>query len=677
MFVVDSETNIMNTKTNHQITSSKSSLGAPETLNRNADSPASGPRSGLRARLRSLGLGLLGAVLLLPLPGARAFTLIDSGTQMPAFCSAAGQAADIITNPNDRWWWGMPPNPPGPVVIRYRYTAAFDTAFANTTAHPNLNSAIKQQIDLAFQTWERAGTTPRTGASHFRRNGVQPFGDIRSICLHEIGHLMGLHHPNFGAASTRNFCPSGGGFVTCAASGNEVMNSSIGAGNYNHILSFDELDAFNRSYAGQTIDFQRVGAAGPAEIDIDTRTAGAGNWALATLCGIQRNGTDPLQGRQMMQGKIQFNVAASNPLGFRTLAINWDYQCNSIETREFRIRTRGTDNPMLFARYDGPASGSPYIFTAYANNAVPGFKDDRLHAWSNPNAPIAPGELIHVGIEQDVWDWSVISAIALDSIGTPCTASLVSSHEYNNEFNISAAAASAPAPDDSELRLAPPPVVRARGIVLKVSDSPINRLSNLMFADVSGMNLKLADLNRALLTKLQRAGRVEKIPQFEQRQLPANGNFIVTFQGNVEDLPEKIRASGNFLILQRPQYLDRELLVFVESANNESVAGSYALMGTAPLANVPQPQQGPPLDIKLLKDRRVQICWPEPPTGYVLQSTPQLVPARWTTVADQGKPANGSRCVILPASEKQMFFRLVNPQPVDGCTALPGQECFD
>ena len=153
MFVVDSETNIMNTKTNHQITSSKSSPGAPETLNRNADSPASGPRSGLRARLRSLGLGLLGAVLLLPLPGARAFTLIDSGTQMPAFCSAAGQAADIITNPNDRWWWGMPPNPPGPVVIRYRYTAAFDTAFANTTAHPNLNSAIKQQIDLAFQTW--------------------------------------------------------------------------------------------------------------------------------------------------------------------------------------------------------------------------------------------------------------------------------------------------------------------------------------------------------------------------------------------------------------------------------------------------------------------------------------------------------------------------------------------
>lgn len=629
-----------------------------------------------RPRLRLFDVVLLGAMLLAVPSTLRAFTIIDSGTQMPAFCSTAGQAADILTNPNDRWWWGTPPNPPGPVVVRYRYTAAFDAAFVNTAQHPNLNSAIKQQIDLAFDTWERAGTTPRTGQAGFRRNGVQPFGDIRSICLHEIGHLMGFHHPDFGDNSNRNFCPAGGGgFMACAATGNEVMNSTIGLGNYNHILSFDELDAYNRSYAGQTIDFQRVNATDPAEIDIDTRNAGPNNWALATLCGNQRNAGDALQGRQTLQGKIQFNVAAANPLGFRTLAINWDYQCNSIETREFRIRTRGTDNPMLFARYDGPASGSPYVFTAYANSAVPGFKDDRLHAWSNPNAPIAPGELIHVGIEQDVWDWTVVSAIALDSIGTPCTASLVSSHEYNNEFNITPAAG--PLPDDGELTVAPTPEIRARGIVLRTSDSPINRLSRLMLADVSGMKLKLADLNRALLDKLVDAGRVEKIEQFETRQLPANGNFIVTFQGTVEDLPPKVREAGNYLILQRPQYLDRELLVFVESANDEAVSGSYALLGTTPLGNEPQPQHGPRLEIKLVDDGLVQICWPEPPPGYLLQATAQLVPARWTTLEDQGKVSDGVRCVILPASGKQRFFRLINLQPVDGCFALPGQACFD
>ena len=664
-------------KTTKQTASSNSSPGLPMASQLNRDTPPAESSARARGRLRSFYLGLLGVTLLTAPPALRAFTIIDSGTQMPGFCTTAGQAADILTNPNDRWWWGTPPNPPGPVVIRYRYTAAFDTAFANTGLHPNLNSAIKQQIDLAFQTWERAGTTPRTGAANFRRNGVQPFGDIRSICLHEIGHLMGLHHPDFGAGTARNFCPSGGGFIPCPATGTEVMNSTIGTGNYNHILSFDELDAFNRSYAGQNIDFQRVNAADPAEIDIDTRTAGPNNWALATLCGNQRNAGDALQGRQTLQGKIQFNVAAGSPLGFRTLAINWDYQCNSIETREFRIRTRGTDNPMLFARYDGPASGSPYVFTSYANNAVPSFKDDRLHVWSNPNAPIGPGELIHVGIEQDVWDWTVISAIALDSIGTPCTASLVSSHEYNNEFEITPAPAPIPGPDNGELTIAPTPEIRARGIVLRTSDSPVNRLSRLMLADVSGLKLSLKDLNRALLDRLGREGRVEKIEQFQTRQLPANGNFIVTFQGKVEDLPSKIREGGNYLILQRPQYLDRQLLVFVESANNEAVSGSFALLGTTPLANVPQPQQGPPLDIKLIGDELVQICWPEPPPGFRLQSTFQLAPPRWVTMEDQGRVSNGMRCVILKAGEKQMFFRLFNPQPVDGCFGSPGQACFD
>ncbi len=628
----------------------------------------------------SLQRTLLGLTILTTIApqGADAFTLIDSGTQLPAFCTTAGQAADIVANPNDRWWWGTPPNPPGPVVIRYRYTAAFDTAFANTAAHPNLNSAIKQQIDLAFETWERAGTTPRTGAANFRRNGVAPFGDIRSICLHEIGHLMGFHHPDFGAGSTRNFCPSGGGFITCPATGNEVMNSTIGTGNYNHILSFDELDAFNRSYAGQTIDFQRVNATDPAEIDIDTRTAGPSNWALATLCGNQRNAGNPLLGRQTAQGKIQFNVAAASPLGFRTLAVNWDYQCNSIETREFRIRTRGTDNPTLYARYDGPASGSPYVFTAYANNAVPGFKDDRLHVWSNPNAPIAPGELIHVGIEQDVWDWTVVSAIALDSIGTPCTASLVSSHEYNNEFNISAAAAAAsPATDNGELTIAPPPVIRARGIVLTTSDSRVNRLSRLLLADVSGLKLELKDLNRRLLDRLEREKRIEKVEQFGTRNLPANGNFIVTFQGTIEDLPPKVREGGNFLILQRPQYLDRELLVFVESANDEAVAGSYALLGTTPIGNVTQPQLGPALDIERIDKELVRICWPEPPAGYLLQASSRLAPARWVTLEDQGKVEKGHRCVIVKSGERQMFFRLINPQPVDGCFGTPGQACLD
>ena len=211
----------MNIKIKHQTSSLNLPPGASTQEGLRSCRSALSHRRRLRDRIRSMTLALSTlAALVIGQHEGQAFSLIDSGSQGAVFCSTAGQAANIIANPNDHWWWGMPPNPPGPVVIRYRFTTAFDTAFANTAAHPNLNSAIKQQIDLAFDTWSKAGITPHTGASNFRRNGVQPFGDIRSICLHEIGHLMGLHHPDFGAGSMHNFCPSGGTFTSCPATGN-------------------------------------------------------------------------------------------------------------------------------------------------------------------------------------------------------------------------------------------------------------------------------------------------------------------------------------------------------------------------------------------------------------------------------------------------------------------------
>ena len=41
-----------------------------------------------------------------------------------------------------------------------------------------------------------------------------------------------------------------------------------------------------------------------------TYTAGPNNWALATLCGNQRNAMNALQGRQTLQGSIQFNTTS-------------------------------------------------------------------------------------------------------------------------------------------------------------------------------------------------------------------------------------------------------------------------------------------------------------------------------------------------------------------------------
>ncbi len=453
------------------------------------------------------------------------------------------------------------------------------------------------------------------------------------------------------------------------------MNAFINGGNYNHILSFDELDGFNFMYLGQNIQFQMVGTSDPAEIDIDTRIASPSNWALATLCGNQRNAMNALQGRVTLQGRIQFNTASSLPVGFRTLGINWDYRCNSIETHEFRIRTHGTDNPNLIARYDGPAAGHPYTFGTYGNSAVPSFKDDLLHIWSNPNSPIPPGDLIHVGIEQDVWDWNVVSAIALDAIGTPCTASLVSSHSWNSEFDEGAAPAPIPEALEGELNMGPPQQIRARGIMLRTSDSPVNRLSKLAIGDATGLKLTLRDLNRATLDQLARAGKLETIEQFQTRELKGNAEFVVVFQGKVEDLPPNVRSNGNYLILQRPQYVSRDLFVFVESANDEAVSGSFALIGAAPIGNIPGAQL-PRLQIALLAGKKAQICWPDPSTGFVLQVTPDLTQARWSNVDAQVSIINRQKCVTLPVDKGNAFYRLWNPD-AGRCFPLGAQQCLE
>ena len=533
------------------------------------------------------------------------------------FSSATSGFSDILGSPNDHWWWDLN-------TITYAFDPSFDALFPNP--------AIKDQVRLGFQQWDNANATVNgANYSYNRANGFQPFGDIRSIFVHELGHVLGLHHADQAAAAGRNFRPSGATFVAQVDAGNEVMRSWINAGDYNHILSHDELDAFNLFvYPARNLNFVEVAPGASPNILIRSyNPSDPNNWANGGPSGFFRNAADHTQGARATTGTIRFNLAPGDPLGFRTLGINWDYQNVSGQpTRSFRVRTRGTDNLVPIFHYDN--NDWPQPFLGYATASVgANNKDDVLHTWSNPTGGDIPAsEILHVGLELDVWDWTVVSASTVSPLGTITAAPVTWSHSWNNTIVIGTPAVAALRATDisrrGQIR------VLARGFRMGVTDVK-TRVSTVAIADVTDMKLRLADLNRKTLLRLQDAQRLQVIDGFKAQDFEPNSDFIFVLEGGAEDLPDKVREQGNFLLLNRPDLVDRELFIYTASENEDAGIGTYALIGTPVIGQAVLPT----LEIFKLPGGLIRICWPDPSDGYVLQRSPSLVPAQWTPGPDQ------------------------------------------
>jgi len=161
----------------------------------------------------------------------------------------------------------------------------------------------------AFNTWDTVFGTPSTSAPSSTEIFIEStLYDLESIALHEIGHALGLTHPD--QAGNRNYDSSG---VSITATGSEVMNSTIGVGELARELTSDELAGFNYLYDPENVnlldgpgvgdlDFVEVAATaleGPdqgANIDIFAMPGsnpifdGAGNALAITLDSFVFNG---------------------------------------------------------------------------------------------------------------------------------------------------------------------------------------------------------------------------------------------------------------------------------------------------------------------------------------------------------------------------------------------------
>ncbi len=487
--------------------------------------------------------------------------------------SGADRFTDILNRPDDTATWNK-------TTITYKFDGTFNLAFE----HPDL----QQQIRWAFSSWDRAfGRSYGQTYSYNRTPGWQPVGDIRSIAVHEIGHVLGLRHPEAAASRDRNWRPGEDGYVASPPIGGEVMQHIFLPGSTNHEPSHDELDGFHYLYS-QDLNFQEVTGFDTADILIKGYLAGAQEWAWGEWWGENRVANDNSQGQHITSAEIKFNVQSTPFIGYTAMALNWDYKNNAGKpTRSIRLDTTGTNVAPLSHHSNQGSGNNPHRFLHYSSSGGgPDFKDDVILEWSDPmSGDIPDTERIHVGLKEDVHDWYVRSAEIGHPDGTSTMAAMMSMHVWGERIT-----SETPPPDPPEggLRQQEDTSNSASGFRI-VAPNVTSMVSQLSFAIVTDLNLDLDDLNRETMEMLDALGRLEHVTAFDPMQIEANEDFVVVLEGTQGDLPPELIQQGNYLILNRPDLLIEEVFVYVQSEANQATIGNYALLNESPITAIPEP----------------------------------------------------------------------------------------
>ena len=481
---------------------------------------------------------------------------------------------DMAANPNQFASWDGGSS----TTLTYRFDSSFTT-----------NAGIRNQVRLAFDQWVDVPST-NDGAkySYYRNGGAQSFGDIRSIMAHEIGHALYAHHPDVGddQIPKRNYDVTPPPPVVAADQNNELMRSWVPRGAYNQTLSHDELNGYDYVYGSRVISFNEITSGTPDILISAGPESSSGTWAATRPAGVRRSAGDATQGWRLTSAPINFNTTSTYGMGYRTLGVNWDFQnTGGKPTRKFELVTRGTSNPTPVYHYDG-SLGQSFDTLTTVSTADDDHKEDLKHTWSNPRVGGSPGDfpagnVVHVGLELDVWDWNVESAQIVHDDDSRTDAPILGLHDWN-QTETGVSFSSGDGSGESGIHMGPPLRIVAEGMRLVNSRSVATEIVSMGMAMVDDMGLQLQDLNRERLNRLSEAQQFEWLNDGIGGTTLDNGEeLFLIFDGKPTGIGNQIRVD--------PKWAGHELFVFVETKAGEVVVGNYALLGTQPIVGVPEP----------------------------------------------------------------------------------------